>query len=79
MVDENINEWMEFEEEAVMDFDEHVEKFIELRKNVDVKLNVKKAQERQKKYYNARHQKTGLEAGQLLLVNEEIEQKGWQN
>lgn len=35
---------------------------------MDVKGNVKKAQERQKKSYDAKHQKGGFKIGQLVLV-----------
>lgn len=52
------------------DINEHVTKFIELRKKLDVNVkgNVHKAQARQKKQYDARHQPGSYKVGQLVLL-----------
>lgn len=60
------------EEEAIdsFQFDEHVKKLIDIRKklDIDVKRNVKVAQARQKKSYDARHKQGSYEVGNLVLL-----------
>ena len=48
----------------------YAEKLVDLRKRVDmeVKANVSEAQKRQKKQYDAKHQQSLFEVGQIFLV-----------
>ena len=61
------------------DVDEHVQKFVDLRKKLDavVKKNVDTAQARQKKQYDAKHLPGSYKVGGRVLVkNMKISKKG---
>lgn len=58
------------EQDCNEEVEEYMKRFIQLRKKLDgeVKFNVKQAQERQKKHYDAKHQKGCFKENQKVLL-----------